>query len=128
MKDVSRIMYTIGKIFSVIEIALSTLFVAGGILFRVNAEEIYKHQGRTGTLTAGDFRQIGLIIIITGALFLLICTVVFIIATIAQRKLKNDKKDLVPHIIMIVIGVFGDIFYLLGGVFGIVAEQETEEN
>ena len=40
----------------------------------------------------------------------------------------SDKTENAPHILMIIIGIFGDIFYLLGGIFGLVAEHENEEN
>ena len=128
MKDVSRIMYTIGKVFSVIEIVLSSLFLVVGILIRSFAEEIYNHQGKEKVFSVGEVRQLGLIFIITSAIAVVICFVVLIIASIAKKKLDNEKKDLLPHIVMIVIGVFGDIFYLLGGVFGIVAETSEVNN
>ena len=97
-------------------------------MIRSFAEEIYNHQGKEKVFSVGEVRQLGLIFIIISAIAVVICFVVLIIASIAKKKLDNEKKDLLPHIVMIVIGVFGDIFYLLGGVFGIVAETSEVNN
>ncbi|MBR6071475.1 MAG: hypothetical protein IKP77_01415 [Acholeplasmatales bacterium] len=123
MKDASRIMYTIGKVFSVIEIVISSIMLLAGILCRVFSVEIYNEQkGRSFTLD--DVKALSTSLIVIASISLIIVFIVLILANNAQKKLKNNKKDIAPHIIMIVIGVFGDIFYLLGGVFGIVAENE----
>lgn len=127
MKDASRIMYTIGKVFSIIEIVISAILLLAGILCRVFAEEIYNEQkGRSFTLE--DVKALSITLIVFASISLIIVFIVLILANNAQKKLKNNKKDLAPHVIMIVIGVFGDIFYLLGGVFGIVAENEDNNN
>ena len=127
MKEASGIMYTIGKVFSVIEIVLSSMLLLAGILCRVFAEEIYREQsGRSFTLA--DVKAVSVGLIIAASISLVIVFVVLMLANNAKAKLKNNKKDLAPHIIMIVIGVFGDIFYLLGGVFGIVAETSVNQN
>ena len=47
-----------------------------------------------------------------------------LLAVKAQRALDNKLKEDWPHVLMIIVGIFGDLFYLLGGVFGLVAENQ----
>ncbi len=128
MKTASSIMYTIGKVFNIIGFFLNALFIALGILIKAFAKEIFERRTAGATYTEADIKIVGTTLMVFGIIAFVVSFVVFILATIAKSKLKNEKRDIVPHVIMIIIGVFGDIFYLLGGVFGVIAEADQEEN
>ena len=128
MKSVSGIMYTIGKVFNIIGFFLNAIFIALGIIIKAYAKEIFERRTAGATYTEADIKIVGTTLMVFGIIAFVVSFVVFILATIAKSKLKNEKRDIVPHVIMIIIGVFGDIFYLLGGVFGVIAEADQEEN
>ena len=126
MKEASKIMYTIGKVFNIIGLFLYGLLIAFGIIARQFAKEIYERRTPGATYTEADVRIVGTTLMVIGIVAIIITLIIFILATVAKNKLNNNTKDIAPHVIMIIIGVFGDIFYLLGGIFGVVAE--TTEN
>ena len=124
MKVASKIMYTIGKVINIIEIILHMIIITAGILIINLAEKIFESQSNPNKYSVDEIRNVGTLLLVIGIVFLIVAIVILVLASIAQSKLDNNKKDNAPHIVMIVIGVFGDIFYLLGGVFGLVAEEQ----
>ena len=128
MKEASKIMYVIGKVFNIIGIFLYGILIAFGIIVRQFAKEIYERRTPGATYTEADVRIVGTTLMVIGIVAIIITLIILILASVAKSKLDNNRKDIAPHVLMIVIGVFGDLFYLLGGIFGIVAEtsEKTE--
>ena len=122
MKSAAKIMYTIGKIFSIIEICLTVLGIISGILIAIYSNDIAARADVSRT--SEEIYRIGIAFMVAMIISFLIVTVVLCIASYARRSIDNGRVDALPHIIMIVIGIFGDIFYLLGGVFGIISEND----
>ncbi|MBO4554973.1 MAG: hypothetical protein J5713_04250 [Clostridia bacterium] len=125
MKSASKAMYTIGRVFNIIALIGMIIVLAVGIFFMVTGKTV------TGTDENGaevelDGRAVGVIMTAVGAVFSVIYLVLILLAGHARKALNNDKTENAPHILMIIIGIFGDIFYLLGGIFGLVAEHEGE--
>ena len=73
--------------------------------------------------TPDEAKAMGMTILITGAVLFVVYTVICALAGHARKALNNNKTENAPHIIMIIVGIFGDIFYLLGGIFGLVGEH-----
>lgn len=117
MKNASQIMYRIARIFTIVAaaifLALSLVF---GILTIVGAfsEDI------SGAYWLG--RSIAVII------YLGIEIAIFFVGGKALKDMQEDVKNQTPHIICIVIGVIGNIFYLLGGIFGLIAIAQEEDS
>ena len=128
MKVASKIMYTIGKVINIIEIILHMIIITAGILIINLAEKIFESQSNPNKYSVDEIRNVGTLLLVIGIVFLIVAIVILVLASIAQSKLDNNKKDNAPHIVMIVIGVFGSLFYLLGGVFGLVAESDEGQN
>lgn len=128
MKEASKIMYLIGTIFNVISIVFELLMLVLGIVATAFYKEIYEQQSLPKAYTESQIKSAGLGLIIGCAIALIISIVVLILALRARKKLNNNATDTIPHIVMIVIGAFGDIFYLLGGIFGLVAETSNTTN
>ncbi len=124
MKTASKVMYTLGTIFNIIGIFLWAIFIVLGILTRTFSKDIFERRTAGATYTEADVKIVGTVLMVTGIIAIVITIIVLILAAYARRKLNNNQRDLAPHIIMIVIGVFGSLFYLLGGVFGLVAESD----
>ena len=130
MKSASRVMFIIGKIFNIIGIIVSALFVVLGVLYIVFAQQIAENP------IVSDFlhdpvlvRNIGINICIFAGLALVVSIIVLIFARKASNNLEADDTNSGPYIAMVVIGVFGYPFYLLGGLFGIIdaALQENQQ-
>lgn len=125
MKSASKAMYTIGRVFNIIALIGVIIVLAIGIFFAVTGKTV------TGTDENGaevelDGRVVGVTMVIVGAVFTVVYLVLILLAGHARKALNNDKTENAPHILMIIIGIFGDIFYLLGGIFGLIAEHEGE--
>jgi len=129
MKDASRIMYTIGKVFNIIGIVFTTLFIVFPIIMMSIPDQIYAQQKASDAnkLTVEQIKVLGVGLLIGVIIAIIILIVELCLATYAKNRLNNNKKDTVPHVIMIIIGVFGSIFYLIGGILGLVAEENENQ-
>lgn len=119
-------MYTIGRIFNIIALIIALLILILGIVCAASPnfqEKLIESSEDVADLTAA--KAYGITLIIIGAVMIVIYSVLCAFASHASKALNNTKKENAPHIIMIIIGIFGDIFYLLGGIFGLVAESEN---
>ena len=124
MTNASKVLYIIGKVVNVIEIVATGLALIFGVLVIIFGDRIIPDMpmfaDMTVYATGTGFTVGGLV-----ALAASIATLVF--ANYATKSLENGRVENAPHIIMIVVGVFGNIFYIIGGIFGLVAENtETE--
>ena len=126
MKQASQVLYTIGRIFNIIGIVVTTLCLILPIMMMSIPEELAKQQKAIegNQLSAEQIRVLGVGVLVGLIIAIIVLVVVLCLANYASKKLKNDTKDTAPHIIMIVIGIFGSLLYLIGGVLGLAAESE----
>ena len=125
MKNASRAMYTIGRVANIIEIVLCALMFIPGIIL-IAAADFFAENSENGT-DVSTIRSVGIGFLIGFGIALAVLVAVLVLANRAAKALKNDIKEKAPHITMIIIGFFGDIFYTLGGIFGLIAENANEE-
>ena len=122
MKAASKILYTIGQIFSYIALVLTIIAIVFGIIFTVGgslATTLEDSLPAGVTALAG-----GITFLVVGIVYLVIYVILIISARKAKRALGNGVTNNGPHIWMIVLGAISwDIFYLLGGIFGLIAEH-----
>lgn len=130
MRSVSKTMYTIGKIINIIEIVFAILFIVLGVFMiaspNVFAEEAAK-QGITALDTPKEARVCGVTLVVWSTVAFVVSLIIFLFAKKATRSLQEEPKKTTGHTIMLVIGVFGDIFYFLGGLFGVLGANEAIE-
>ena len=120
MGNASKILYTVGKVVNIIEIVVTSLMLLLGVAVMIFGEAIavnFQAVASFLNMATGTGFTIG------GAVALVLSIVTLVLANNATRALENGVTENAPHIVMIVVGVFGDIFYLLGGIFGLVAEN-----
>ena len=117
-------MYIIGRIANIVEIVLCALMFIPGIILIAAADFFAENEEADAVV----FRGVGIGFLVGFGIALLVLVIVLILATRASKALNNDTKERAPHITMIVIGVFGDILYTLGGIFGLIAENGAGEN
>ena len=123
MKSAAKILYTIGKVINIIGIVACAILVAAGIAVSALGAQAIETNGVE--LTAEQIAVLGVGLIVAGVISLIIEIVVLVFASKAIKAVGDGAKSNAPHIIMIVIGVIGsDIFYLLGGIFGLVSESQ----
>lgn len=132
MKNASRVLYTVGKVINIIEIVCAVLMIALGAVAIAMPEKIAAESAAQGISkydSPAEVKAAGMTILITAIVLLVVSVIIFALAKKATKSLKNGATDTTPHVIMLVIGLFGDIFYFLGGFFGIFgANQEQIQN
>ena len=109
-------MYRIGNIFNICWFALGVLLaIIGTIVIIVGAI------GGDGPLTAN-----GVSTLITGIIFAVGAVLAWIFVGKAQKELADENnQNKTPFIITIVFGAIAEnIFYILAGIFGLIAEGQ----
>ena len=115
MKEASRLMYKIGRIFNFV------LFGLYGLWFVLGLVDIIVGAANDDAVRVGN----GISGIIFSTIYIAATLVALILAKKAMDALSDDKQNKKEHITMIVVGaISNDIFYLLGGIFGLVAESQ----
>lgn len=126
MKSVSKIMYTIGLVINII--AVFGLIAASMAVATVKSnvdfiERIVQEnpQFTVEIVTAALGMLFAILIIV-----LVIELLVIILGIFGIKNASSDKPNQITfHILAIVFGLIsGEIFYLLGGIFGLVAKNE----
>lgn len=125
MKKASSVLYIIGIILNII--ALLSVAITMICFCVVDTNTVPKDY--SDIMTLQQWQEIvslykTVFIVVTIVFFVVLCVAIW-----AVRALKNNKVDNVPHILMIVIGVFGfSILYFLGGIFGLISENPNNSN
>lgn len=133
MKNVSNTMYRIGRIVNVILLIAGILLSLIGLICVIVAGV-----GTAAAVAASDDAAIsaaaGLMATAGGLLGYGICLLVgailaFIFVGKAQRELANEQShSKTPFIITIIFGAIAEnIFFVLAGIFGIIAEIQEEK-
>ena len=126
MKFAAKVMYIIGRIENILLFILGIVFFVLGIISAVGgavgviADAEQEAEAYLAALGSGA----GLITI--GIVLFVINLVVLILSKKGIRALNNNTTENAPHIVMIVIGAISqNIFYILGGIFALVAEHNN---
>lgn len=127
MKSTSKAMYIVGIIFNVLAlismIVLFAVFNASKGLSDADLANAIKDSG----LSVADFRNVVNLLTIVFLVLTIFEGIVFILAIIATVLAgKGTISATVVHIFMIIFSILSvDIFYLLGGIFGLVANKKS---
>ena len=126
MKKAAKIMYTLGIIGNFIMIIFCLIGMIISLVGVANVEEII------GSITEFSQEEVTAAIAFLTSfsiIYLIIYIVTVILAFVAKSKVNDGKKSFFPHILVLVIGVIGwNVFYILGGIFGIVVEINENKN
>ena len=121
MKSASQVFYTVGFIFVILGLIFETLFLIVAAMGIGNPEIIAKVAQETGNGEAlvKDALMMATILL---AISVAINIAVLVLTIIAKKDLKANNGKLSTHIILLIGGIFAiNLFYLLGGIFGLVA-------
>ena len=130
MKSASKGLYIVGRIFNIVSMIFLFLLGVLGVIFLVLKADIAAQAAADNIAAFNDEKKVeifGVFVLVTAIVYLIVQLVVYILATRANKKLNEGSKDATPHIIMLIIGIFGDIFYFLGGFFGLIAVNQDKE-
>lgn len=119
MRESSKTMYRIGRVFSFVLLGISAVLAVVHLILMIVfiADETRGNWGSELGSLISTILWLGFIVIV-------IC-----LANNEISKTETEKENQAPHITMIVFGALsGDIFYLLGGIFGLVAISQEKEN
>ena len=128
MRSASRALYIVGRIFNIVAMVFSVLTVVVGILFISLKGQIADAAATDAIKALDDPKEVeilGIIILVSALVHLIVTIVIFILATNASKKIKEGSAEVAPHVVMLIIGIFGDFFYFLGGIFGLVAVKDN---
>ena len=138
MKKASQIMYTIGKVFNIIGIVLSAIYVLIGI-FYLAAGGLVEGVFAIADVEPGGAEEIapmmiafvGLFFIFFGLVMLGLNIAAIVVVNKAHASIEDGSMETKPHVLTIVFGALTNTFYLLAGIFGLVArnkELKEQEN
>ena len=126
MKNASKTMFNIGNIFTIIYLILGGLFFIIGIIVCIvgGIAAAADEPGAAATVASGGtFIGWGIYFIVTSILCL-------IFVGKAKRELADEStRRPTPFIITIVFGaIASNVFYVLAGIFGLIAEGQQGNN
>lgn len=128
MKKASKIMFKIGNIFTFIYLALGVILFIVGIVGVVGGAAALAAAAGDQTAEAAAAAAIGsgTSCIVLGIYFIVTSIVCLIVVRKAQRELADESKaNRKPFIITIVVGaIASNYFYVLAGIFGLIAEGQ----
>ena len=131
MKKASGVMYLLGKIFEIIEIIFSAFVALIGAVAIARKEEVFQkivESGNTDITSVEQVQQVGITLLVSGIVAIILGVVVLTLLAHARRAVEEAKPANKLHISMIVLGVFTNLFILLGGAFALgVATEKPEQ-
>ena len=122
MEKSAKIMYIIGKVFTIISLVMMVFGIILGIIMMNNAQMIYD-QLPAGTVESVEYiKFLGQYTLILSIVLIIVYIALIVLISKAKKALDEGSTKQGLHIAMIVIGALSfDIFYLLGGIFALVA-------
>lgn len=125
MKNTSRTMYNIGGIINVVYIGLGALLTLIGLLVMIIGGATGEDEAAKAAAVATGGGCLG-----WGLYFLITAILCFVFVGKAKKELANEStSDNKPFIITIVFGaISSNPFYVLAGIFGLIAEGQQRNN
>lgn len=131
MKKASKVMYTIAIVFNCLAFFVVVAMFGGAYIMK-------RHPGTVAQLavqynieelnTVAKVLNMVTPVIIAAIVALVVSVVLLIFGIRALKELEKNEQNSTPHIVMIVLSaVFGELFYLLGSIFGVVSASQTKQ-
>ncbi len=116
MKKAAKVMYIISLVFAIIALVFGVITLASGIFALVNPEA-FKNAGQA--ISSSDAA-----VALGWGIYMIVAEIIGIIF-LKWAKKSVGTSNVVPHIVAIVIGVIsGNLFLLLGGIFGALSSKQ----
>lgn len=126
MRNATNVMYKIGKVFNIIGVVLSAILIIAGIVVIAGVDIVVSESA--SEQDAALLVAAGAIYLVIGIIELVVQIISLVLVGKAKAELDGGNGSKKMQIVMIVFGAIGCIFYLLGGIFGIVTISSEYNN
>ena len=130
MKEASRILYIIGRVFNIISLVCQALGIVGGFYAAGNSTWLYNELVAAGVENVPPVQEIyqASVSVVFGCVIGLgIAIAIHILVSKAIKAVEENKPNKKLHIAMIVLGAMDNLFCLLGGVFALSAIKNISQ-
>ena len=128
MKNGAKLFYAIGFVFNVLSIIIIAVLL-GIFGFSYSQPELLEQMATEIGVTAEFIKEAILAFIILLAIGVAIEFIITFVVVWARRNLIRNTGRVSPHVILLILGIVGlNIFYLLGGIFGMTAASNDSED
>lgn len=133
MNETSRIMFKVGYIINLIIIAVSLVLVVAGTLTLVLDEKIAAEGLRKGITILDNKAEVdilGRVVLIPSAIALVMQTIILLLAIKFKNNIINTSvaNNSSYYVALLVVGLFGSIFYILAAIFGLISNSGVNRN
>ena len=122
MKQASKILYIIGNIFNAlgfIAILVSTILIC------LAKDNITSETLEQMNMTLEDYKAY-LDVLMVVFIFILVIWFVVLIAAVIARKKADKSNGVLPHVVMLVLGLLGQsLFYIIGSILGLIGTNNN---
>lgn len=127
MKNGAKLFYTLGLVFNILGMVLYTVLFA--LLLAANGNQEFINQVATETTSSVNLvKEAIVVLIVINAVMLFINIVVCVLTFVARKNLNKGTGKVSPHLVLLLLGIFDvNLFYLLGGIFGMVSASKDNE-
>ncbi|MBO6280867.1 MAG: hypothetical protein J6M95_04770 [Bacilli bacterium] len=124
MKNASKVFYTIGLVLNIIGLVFLALSI---VLFAVSLtnQELLQKVATDTSRTVEFVKNVLTLGIIFISIHIVVEIIVLFLVIHAKKNLSLGNGRITTHVLLLILGIFGfNLFYLLGGIFGMVAGSE----
>ena len=128
MKNGAKLFYAIGFVFNVLSIIIIAVLL-GIFGFSYSQPGLLEQVATEIGVTTEFIKEAILAFIILLAIGIVIELIITFVVVWARRNLIKNTGRVSPHVILLILGIVGlNIFYLLGGIFGMTAASNDSED
>ena len=122
MKDAARILYKIGKVFSIISIIVCAVMIVLSVLGLIMKDDLFQSLVDQGNTDITSVEQlVGVLITLMIAMAFALIVEIVRLKFVGRAIASLGTPDKVPHIVLLVLAVVDTgIFYLIASVMGLV--------
>ena len=128
MKSGSKLFYAIGFVFNILEILVLIAVLAIFAIGLNGSPELFEEIAKDTQQTVDFLKSIMLGIIIVATIAIIVHVAIMFVVIYARKCLINKTGNVSPHIIILLVGILGfNFLYILGGIFGMVAASNDND-
>lgn len=129
MKDASRILYKVGRVFSIINFVMLAFLMFISVAGIAMKDQVFQKMVEQGTEIASVEELVGILVALMIVAVISLVLEIFRFKFAAKAIADLETKEKKAHIVVLVLSVINtSIFYLLASIFGLVVASKTTPN
>ena len=131
IKGSAKTLYKVGIIVNIFFIVLTFIVFVGSIIVIALKDDIALRalEAKIESFdNPNEVRLAGVIGLIASIIYLLFNIAMLIFSIQADKKLSHGSKKSGPYVQLMIIGLFGNLFYFLSGLFGTFEQEKLPED